>query len=189
MRGLPMGKPRCSRPGATLMRYMRCSSPWLSWAGLGLVGLGCIGLGCLCCTGMCWSVLVCAGGGLGCIGLGCAGLSCAVLDRAGLCCSALGWAVLGLIRLVCVCVEGGARPIVRPHRSLALSSVVLLLVRSSAVSLARSFSRCFALPLVLSSAGSFARSLARFSLSLLCSLLRSPPPQTLVQPFSTSFRA
>ena len=161
------------------MRFMRCSSPWLSWAGLGLVwaGLHWVGLSVLY-----WTVLVCAGlcrrwaglhwAGLCWAELCCAGSCWSVLFGAGLCCARLDQAV------VCVCVGkgGGARPIVRPHRSLALSSVVLVLVRSSALSLARSFSRCFALPLVLSSAGSFARFLARCSLPLLFAPLRSPPP-------------
>ena len=71
-RGRHRGKPR-ARPRVTLMRYKRCSSPWLSWAGLGLIGLGCIELGCLCCSRLRWSVLTCAwgrgGAGLDWVGL------------------------------------------------------------------------------------------------------------------------
>ena len=161
----------------------------LGWAGLGWAGLHWVGLSVLY-----WTVLVCAGLCRRWAGLHWAGLCWAELCCAGSCWSVLFGAGLGCARLdqagVCVCVEGGGSshrspPLARSlsHRSCSFSFVLpqsRSLVRSPAASLFR----WFFLPL----ARSLAPSLAFLSLSLLCSLLRSPP-QTLVQPFSTSFRA
>ena len=41
-------------PHLTLLLYMRCSSPWLNWAGLGSTWLGWIWVG------LCWAKLCCA---------------------------------------------------------------------------------------------------------------------------------